>query len=122
MRDILNEYDSYDNMSEKKGLKRAIQNHMDQFEDLFEEENDTDRDSEEESDMESEYDANDSSGAGMQTSRNNGYLKPGERVNIHAKRAEALLKENNQSTNRLGLHPYKPDVERWKRYFSGDKN
>ena len=122
MRDILNEYDSYGNMSEKKAMKKAIQKHMDQFEDLFEEDNDTNRDSEEDSDMESEYDANDSSEGGMQTSRTNGYLEPGERVNIHAKRAEALLKQNNQSTNRLGLHPYQPDVERWKRYFSGDKN
>ena len=91
MRAILNDYDAYDNMSVKKAMKKAMKKHMDQFDELFEEESDEDTD--EESDMESEYDEKDNSVGGMQ----------------------------DLQSSSGNLKPYKPDVDRWKTYFSGAK-
>ena len=73
IKNILTEYDSYDNMSEEKAMKKAVIKYMDHFDDLFEEESEEESDTETETDMETDMETEeyDEDGGAI-----NGLIKP----------------------------------------------
>ena len=93
IKNILTEYDSYNNMSEKKAMKKAITKYIDHFDDLFEEDSeDEESDTETDSDMETESETEESE------SEEESDEGAGESIN--------------------GQKKYNPSVEKWKQFLS----